>query len=522
MAWVLLVWLAAVVFMAFNHVVWRDEVRALGLALYGDSPAAMLRHLSDGHPGLWHLMLRGAYWLVPTQKVLPVVAIAVSIAAALLLAWRSPFGWPVVALILFSRIVGYEYSVVARNYGISMLLMFVFAALYDRCRGRGLWLGLVLGLLANCNVHSALLVGAFLLFWLLDLATDPGPERRPALRNFAWNAGLALVGVALCALTVYAPSNDAAVSPTAGQPLAGVVLRALLLPGPNFPDVLRYFELNSLFGALLPAAWKAHYPLVRDALASALLGGATLGLLRRPPAWIAACLALLGLSCLFAVVYPGGFRHQGLWIVFLVSLYWIDGIAALRQAWRPGPWQRRIHQFGLACFGLLLVLQAVAGLYKIAHIASGEPPESRSRDLGLLIGRHPELAQATIVGDPDYLVEPLGYYMPNATYLLREHRYGRIVLFSKNGLLTLTLDDILREVRQLHEATHQPVVILLMDRIDPDAPAEEFTEGYNWILSTTPEQVARFLAATRRIERFDRACCSDETYDVYVFDGDPK
>src|ERR1700739_2024372 len=45
-----------------RHVMWRDEVRALTIALNGDDLIAMLRGLhGEGHPALWYLLLRGAH-----------------------------------------------------------------------------------------------------------------------------------------------------------------------------------------------------------------------------------------------------------------------------------------------------------------------------------------------------------------------------------------------------------------------------------------------------------------------------
>ena len=123
--WIALAWAAVVVFLMTRHVVWRDEVRALSLALQGDDLLAMLRGLrGEGHPAVWYLMLRGAYAAANTPLVLPMVSLLVAMTAAALLAWRSPFAWPFIALFLLGRMSLYEYSVMARNYGISMLLMF--------------------------------------------------------------------------------------------------------------------------------------------------------------------------------------------------------------------------------------------------------------------------------------------------------------------------------------------------------------------------------------------------------------
>ena len=511
--WIVCIWALLVGFLLLHHVFWRDEVRALSLALQGDTLFEMLHAVhGDGHPAVWYLLLRGVHTLLPTPAVLPIVSVAVALTAALLLAWRSPFGWFVVAALLLGRLGLYEYSVMARNYGISMLLMFLFAALYQEHRNRGIALGLVLLALANCNVHSVILAGAFALFWLLDILLDRKADHRAALRVYANNALIALIGVLLCALTVYPPFNDAAQDfIPAGDPMRQLA-QALLLPAASFWE---------LAGNGLPAAarmyslWPSHYLLVSQVLMSAVLLGSAAGLAHRPAAMVATWVALCGFSVFFAVFYPGFYRHQGLWLVFLVSMYWIVGRDAPSGA---SPALRKLRGAGMACFAVLLVLQIAVGLQKVLPVASGSAPESRSRELAQLIRKDPELRQATILADPDYLVEALPYYLPNRTYLPRERRFGNVVRFTHEARLSLFLEDILEDARRVRDMTGQPVVILLHERLDPSAPVRAIPEGYNWQLWTSPGQVRAFLASTRRIARFDPVCCNDESYDVYVLD----
>jgi hypothetical protein len=511
--WIVLAWALLVGFLLLHHAFWRDEVRALSLALQGDTLVDMLRAVrGDGHPAVWYLLLRGAHALLPTPAVLPLVSIAVALAAALLLAWRSPFGAFVVAALLLGRLGLYEYSVMARNYGISMLLMFLFATLYQRHRDRGIALGLVLLVLANCNVHSVILAAAFALFWLLDLLLDHSVDRAAALRVYAINVIVALAGVLLCVITVYPPFNDAAQDFIPAGDAARRLTTAVFLPAASFWE---------LAGNGLPAAtrmwslWPSHYPLVSQLLMSLVLVGSTFGLSRRPAAVVAALAALFGFSVFFAMVYPGFYRHQGLWLVFLVSLYWIVGRDAPAAASAAG---QRLRSVGMACLAALLALQVAVGLQQVLPLASGSRPESRSRDLARLIEQRPELRQATIMADPDYLVEALPYYLPNPTYLLREQRFGNVVHFTRNARLVLQLQDILDEARRLRGMTGQPVVILLHERLDPSAPVRAIREGYNWQLWSSPDQVRGFLDSTRLIARFDPTCCNDESYDVYVLD----
>jgi len=511
--WVVCGWAILVGLLLLRHAFWRDEVRALSLALQGDTVADMLRAVhGDGHPAVWYLLLRGVHTLLPASVVLPLVSVAVALSAALLLAWRSPFGWFVVAALLLGRLGLYEYSVMARNYGISMLLMFLFATLYPKHRDRGIALGLVLLVLANSNVHSVILAGAFALFWLLDILNDRSVDRPVALRVFTVNALIVVLGVLLCVITVYPPFNDAAQDFIPAGDGARSLATALLLPAASFWELAG----NGLpVAARMRSLWPSHYLLISQLLMSVVLVVSTFGLSRRPAAVVAALVTLFGFSTFFSLVYPGFYRHQGLWLVFLVSLYWIVGRDAPAGT---SPAVRKLCSVGMACFAALLVLQVAVGLQKVVPIASGDEPVSRSRELAWLIEQLPELRAATIMADPDYLVEPLAYYLPNRTYLLREQRFGNVVHFTRKARLVLHLQDILEAGRRVRSMTGQPVVILLHEQLDPSAPVQAIREGYNWQLWTSPEQVRAFLSSTRRIARFDPVCCNDESYDVYVLE----
>src|ERR1700722_1888767 len=231
-------WLLIVVFLAWHHAFWRDEVRALSIALQGDDPIAMLAGLhGEGNPALWYLLLRAAHFLINRPEVLPLLSLAIAASAILLLALRSPFRWPVVALIAFSNFAIFEYSVMARNYGISMLLLFILAWVSPRKRDNGVLLGVLLFLLANANVHSVLLVASFLLFWLVDLLLQDGLRWTRALRTYIVNALIASVGVVACVATVYPTYNDAAVIDRTDGLGLKLLVKAIVIPAEPFAEL---------------------------------------------------------------------------------------------------------------------------------------------------------------------------------------------------------------------------------------------------------------------------------------------
>jgi hypothetical protein len=506
-------WLGLVLFIAWHHAFWRDEVRALSLALQGENVVEMLKSVhGEGHPALWYLLLRAAYSVVGSPIVLPLVSLGVASAGALLLVLKSPFPWWMIALLLLSGFALYEYSVMARNYGLSVPLLFLLAICYPSHRDRGVLLGALLFLLASTNLHSVVLVGAFLLFWLIDTVGEYGIRWTQPLRTFLVNAAVSAAGVAACFAMIYPTFNDAAFAALPEGITLKLLARAVLLPAASFDQVSLVHFVTSAFGPL-PGD-------ITAGLISLAMFGSLLGLIRRPGAFIAALAALVVLSLFFTLVYNGGYRHQALWLVFLVTMYWITRASDLEKTGARVPVRlsalvRPASAIGSALMVLMVALQLPAGIIEIARAAYDLPPQSRARDFSAWVAARSDLQDAIIIADPDYLLEALPYYIRNRTYLMREQRFGNVVKFTRNARLALDLDDILATARTLRSQTGKPVLILLHKSLDPSPPAQIYHEGYNWTLLTTPEQVRGFLAATRFLARFAPAQ-SDESFDVYL------
>ncbi len=495
------IWLALALYLASVHVMWRDEVRALSFALSGDSVPAMLRTVhGEGHPALWYMILRAAHTLMPVPQALAVAAFVIGAAAALLFAWRAPFGWPILALALFGRFMLYEYTVMARNYGISMLIMFAFAAFYPRFRKRGVVLGGLLFLLCNTNVHSVVLAGALLLFWLIDLATDEPIGWTPAWRGFLIGAVLSLLGVVACICEVYPPFNDAATA-----------------AAPNGPAIVGPFKLGSRFRDLVPPETDE---LIRKIVIPIVLIGCLVRFAARPATLAAAVAALMGLSLLFTFVYPGAYRHVALLLPFFLTLAWLakDGHGG-RWPQRPAPWAQPLRWYGTAALPLLLLLQVALSVPFVTRAMRGMP-ESRSYDLARLLQR-PGLRNAIVMTDPDYKVEALPYYVSNPLYFVREQRFGRWAIFSKRAEHTISLGLILDTAQRLARETGRPVVFASSEPLFRSG-----RPGY-WIRANFGDSVQtvgdlrRLHAIARPIADFDHVTAGDESYAVYVIEPVP-
>lgn len=486
-------WLAGALYATLHHVMWRDEIRALSLAERGGTLAQMIVDIRGyGHPALWHVILRSGLALYDSPVVLPLVAFAIGAAGAALLAFRAPFRPLLLALALFGAFSLYEYVAVARNYGLSVLLLYGIAAAWRRYGDRPGAIGALLFLLCNANVHSVVLAGALLLFWLIELVREPGRDRT-AWRSFAVAVALTTAGTALCFWQVYPPVDTAAMLPPSGSGPAAFLSGLVVNVGPSFHE-------------LMPPGLRSLIPVVF--ILPVLLVLSITSLRASSAAMIASAAALAGLILLFAVIYPGFYRHQSLFIAFLLAMTWI--VAERHPDRAPAA-----RSPGAIAFLLLLALQVWTSVAVFAQIAAGVP-ESRSRDLAMLLER-PALRNAVVIGDPDTMLEALPYYTDNPIYLVREGRFARTPTFSYAAQTTMTVGQLLSAARALNAGTGRPVVIVMAERLEPDMTAGVRERGYYGPLRIEPAEVRAFLGATRRLARFGPAT-TDESYDVYVLE----
>jgi hypothetical protein len=156
------------------------------------------------------------------------------------------------------------------------------------------------------------------------------------------------------------------------------------------------------------------------AVGHAILYLAILGLLRRPTLSLAALGGLVALGVLFRVASPGGYRHAGLFLCFLLCLYWMAADEP-NGGTRPKLGSRLLEFVGYGALTALIlasVYRSRAVRVDVAHQMSS------SKALGAFLNAEPSLRDAILVPEPDYYIESLPYYAHNPIYLARERRFG--------------------------------------------------------------------------------------------------
>lgn len=492
---IFLAWASVVGVVASRHEPWRDEVHPYSVATSTASLAEMFDALrTDGHPALWYLLLRGAHAVAPVPAVLPVTAFLVAAAAVLLFLVRSPFGPLVTVLFPFSVLPLYEYSVMARNYGVSLLVCFAFAALYRARRPAPLAACLVL--LANTNAHSAFLTVALAFVWSVDELRDGAKPRARRLRLALVPVAAAAAGLALAAWSAL-PRESVVVH--RGLPAAGGFLGGLLsTPGGS--------RLAAPIGA----------PGIVDLAVLLVLAA---GFAARPSRVLAAAGAVIGLYAFFLFVYPGDLRHVGLLLVLILTLLWME---IERAAPSPPPGRVARTLFRVAFGAVLPALLAVGVAAGVAKARTDLREDmSASRPAAAFIRSRPEFSDAILTGEPDYALEPFPYYLPNRIYLLREARFGLWVLPTKQNRDDLTLGEILDAARRLRRDTGRRVLLLMQPLFVDPGPRNAWTHSFGKTFTRSPGDLERLAAEAAPIGRFVDTPRIDERYVVFELRDPP-
>lgn len=323
-----------------HHLPWHDEHQAWLIAQAIRSPADLWGAMRlEGHPPLWHLALAGAQAVSADLVMLKVVQSAIALSALALIIFAAPFSLALRTLLGANYFVIYEYGVIARSYGLGLLLILLALTAW-----RTRWAWLVLGLAALTGLHFLLLAGAL---GLLRIAR--GDRDIIGVGAFA--------GCCLVSLAFIWP-NPEVVRPILDKTSLELAVRTALFSGHAL------FPLTSIGG------WFPQVPHEVSALLSVTAGLLTLPVLTRlfrddPIACGLAIVFFIGLVAFSAAVYPMFPRHAGTLILLILGIVWVrslDGEPVGAGFVGLAGW--------LAVLGAVAMLLSSGGLFSGSHAAS--------------------------------------------------------------------------------------------------------------------------------------------------------
>ncbi|MGF1460270.1 MAG: hypothetical protein ACFBSG_14750 [Leptolyngbyaceae cyanobacterium] len=444
-----------------QHPMWRDEINVWLIARDSPSLAALIEniHYDRAHPGLWHLTVAAVQSLFDAPIAMQIWHWLIGL-GSLVLFWRlSRFALWQKWLFTFGYLPFYEYWVIARNYGIAMLLLFAICAIWP-ARQRAYWpiAGLVV-LLANSNVYALWMAIALVVTLALEI-----------VGHAKWHDRWLDVGVSFSAMILG----------------CGVALYFILPPSEVATTALGesyfYFDwdrlvstVGRLFGGyfvVLPNRDRLLDVGVCSLIAIATLILASLQLVKQPYAlafYWSANLLLLGFT--YAKFMPRFIRHFGNYYLVLIAALWLAqqsyASPLITRRWpQLATWQARSRPWFAGLLGVMLVVHLASGLYRAGF--DWAVPYSAGRATAAYI-RSADLEYSIMVGSRDAELAPLSGYLRQQIYYPERQALGSYTLFFQGDRQPVDHAEVLRQVLTL-SSQYASILLVLTDPLAAAVP----------------------------------------------------
>ena len=482
---------------------WRDEVRAFSVATRAASWAEMFSWLpEEGHPALWYVMLRAGHAVTGSQYVMPVISALVGVATAYLILRHAPFSGPLRLLSVFGAFLAYELTVVARNYGIGVLLIVGACVAWEKRLERPWLLAILLMLLANTSVHAAVAAAVLASLWALDVLR----QRDRFAMGIALMAIVTVAGSIGFALSTATPPDEMAFASSLHTLTPSRVLQALLVdPG---------LGLRGTDGADLTAV--GELPWVRFGIDERIVGRILTNLAVLAAAWglrknrlhlVAFIGTILCFELVFRLVYPGALRHLGLLAFLIFGIAWLAILSSPSDDREAV--SKRISLGLLPLFAIQSLALPFTAVKHVLHV------ESQSSSLADAIAGEPRFADAILMSEPEPLMESLPYYAGNPIYFPRQREFDFRTYFDRERRQqSMTLSNLVAIADSVGCAERRPLLISIGYRSFHFAEQGNMRGPYGVTFTWNAAERIEFARRTRALPWFPGAT-SDENYRTY-------
>ncbi|MEO1459714.1 MAG: hypothetical protein AAFV49_19410 [Pseudomonadota bacterium] len=500
---VLLVWASLYLTGLYFHEPWRDEVRAYSLMREGGDPVGIFLNLrNEGHPVLWYWVLWLVDQVVDNPLSLKVAAAGIGFATTAVILFRLPLPLALRVAIVFSFLSLHSMHIVARNYGISVLLMMLFVDSVLRHPNRHWQQLLLLALFVNTNLYALLMTP-------MIAAAVRWPEIRAFLleRDLRALRLLAIYGVVLAVA--------AAVAYAAGR--TDETTRVL---GSNL-RVLDYGNGSLTVGAVVEAYRGAfshvdlyqYYGIDVDAskwLKRAMFAGFVLSLLASARYFVPGIFCLFAFMTVSGLVYAGSNRHAIMLSLVLLTLFIL---ARARVLAAPPSWQRHVvHGATLFWIVALVAASDVKSTYDdikrqftgAALAANAAMARDEQRDIIAFSEAHT-------------FIDALPYYMPDARiYQVREGEFRDFTLITNAAVDHLSLGDLIDAAERL-QAEHADAGVYLFTKtyLEGENTSGGQDLGFGFTFSWEVGELQRLRERFDNLGRFEPGIYGDERLTVY-------
>ena len=407
-------WGLMAVYAMLHHEIWRDEMRAMSIAIQSPSFFQLPEYLvNEGHPILWYFLLKVGYSIFHSTYVLPALSIFFAAAIAWLLLFRSPFPLIFSALIIFGNWGLYEYGINCRNYGIAAFFLLLFADFYTRKPDKIILHFILLAIAAQANVYAAMMA-MLLASWLVVETYLKSENLKKSLFGFA-----IMIASFLFVVYVTLPGSDSLVLTGDNQNYVHFLYR-LLDVGYGFPELIYgWFPGNYNFISII--LWLSLFVFIPK------------------PKVLVLTVISLEVMCFFSLYFRMNFlQHQGMWIYTYIVLLWIN-YKELCIFWVSINWLKYLSYAGVLVFSFILYTAFIKGKDSYNYDLNGL--RSDSKDAGKWFASTIK-SEDVVISEPDYMMESAVYYLYQPFYLPREKVFNTYTHFTKANVEVMSLKTL--------------------------------------------------------------------------------
>jgi hypothetical protein len=498
-AFLIFTYAVAVIFISSYHEVWKDEVGVFSIIQNHPNFLDALDELKQyGHPFLWYGILWLFYQLIHAPIALQAAHITIAVLAVLVFILMSPLTLIEKILFLLGYFPLYEYAVISRNYGVSMLLLFVVAALYAFRFQRMVLYCVAVFFLAQTHVLSWILALFLSVFLALESTLNPNSsqEMKVPARTLYISFTILITGLAISFFTSF---PDKATRATHFLELS---LPTLIQE--FFKSFIQCFyaspKICDLFGIKNPL------------ILSGLLCSFYFLILKRPIILMFFLAGFWAFNLFFNTVYFGAMRHYGLLYILLWTVFWI-----LRSDEKKEGLTEDIRSKALKVLMLVLALPQIPMAFRAVEYEINMD-YSASKSAATFISGDPTLKDAILISEPPEHIEALPYYVKNPINFPREGRFGTTVSMRKDAIkMEYSLDALLESAKALHQEYRKPVLIFLEPSLAGGGPGtRQWAHGLSF--SCSKEALADLSKSTKKIAGF-YGTISGENYEMFLIKG---
>lgn len=460
-----------------HHVLWRDELNALGIVWASPTIPSLFWHIHhEGHPWLWYVILWIPSRFTQSVLVLKYVEGIVSTAIILFVALRSPFRRWEKALILAGYFFVFEYTVLSRMYGVMLLAFVVYLYWRTKHRNSPVVSALLLGVMASVDTIGIILSLALIIEYAAAM------YRSGRLYSSRRAAELALgLYVAILAFAVWSakPAKDISWR-TTGRPFADAKDISHLYGAFLNYTVLPFIPVKSPRSHFFWNPWLHLHASVYTVPMLLFVGMLYWAFRRRWNLLVMIGATIVAGTLLGHLIYPGSERHFGVVFLAFVAAAWIvraEDPAALL------PWP----------VYALLGLSAVCSIWAVA----GQWVRPFSYDKAAaewIVANH--LEDMPLVGNEDTSAVDVAQYLHRPVYMIECSCVDTYLLYSSrrdNYKKSWQAQRVLQAAHYYHD---QPILFMSVYRMKPEQWTALTSEGFQI------EPLAEFSEAEEISENF--------------------